>query len=43
MRLLDELRGEVEDLRIQVAQKRDDHLTEAELLAALAVYGEFGR
>ena len=42
-RLLDELRAEIQAMRIQVAQKRDDALTEAELIAMLEVYEEFGR
>ena len=33
----------VQAARIALAQRRDDRLTEAELLAVLAVYEEFGR
>jgi hypothetical protein len=41
--LLDELSDEVLNARIQIAQKRDDMLTEAEQVAMLDVYAEFGR
>ena len=41
--LLDELRTEIQAMRIQAAQERDDALTEAAVLAVLEVYGEFGR
>jgi hypothetical protein len=41
--LLDELHAEIQAARIQVAQNRDDALTEAEMIAMLEVYEEFGR
>ncbi|HEX8007633.1 MAG TPA: hypothetical protein VF482_14540 [Trebonia sp.] len=40
---LDHLSAEVLDLRIWLAQQRDGMLTEAEQIAVLDVYGEFGR
>lgn len=39
----DTLRGVVADLRYRAAVARDDQLTEAEQIAALDVYEEFGR
>jgi len=41
--LFDALHAEVLALRIEVAQRRDDILNEAEMLAILKVYSEFGR
>ena len=41
--LFDQLREEVLALRIAVAQRRDGMLSEAELIAMLEVYEEFGR
>ena len=39
----DALRAEVLALRIEVAQRRDSIPNEAEMLAMLEVYSEFGR
>jgi hypothetical protein len=41
--LLDELRAAIQDMRIEVALRRDDQPTEQELIVKLEVYGEFGR
>jgi hypothetical protein len=41
--LIDQAREQVQAARIALAQRRDDLLTEAELLAMLDVYEEFGR
>lgn len=41
--LVEGFRAKVRDMRIAIAQRRDDRLTEVELMAKLAVYNEFGR
>ena len=42
-RLFDALHAEVLAMRIEVAQQRDGIPNEAEMLAILEVYNEFGR
>ena len=41
--LIGQAREQVQAARIAVAQRRDDLLTEAELITVLGVYEEFGR
>lgn len=41
--LTDALGAELQDVRIRLAQERDSLLTEAEMIAMLDVYEEFGR
>lgn len=40
---LDVLRGEVQAMRLALAERRDSQLTHAEMIAMLEVYQEFGR
>ena len=41
--LLDQFTAEIQNARIEIAQQRDGSLTEAEQIAVLDVYEEFGR
>lgn len=41
--LIEEVRTELQDVRIRLAQLRDDMLTDAELAVMLKVCEEFGR